>query len=83
MMLKAYSIRDAKAETFQQPFYKHTHGEAERDFTAVTRDPKTTLHQFPEDFDLYHIGVFDTDSGKFQSLDTPQHILKAISVINQ
>lgn len=78
MILKVYSIRDAKAEIFNPPFYKHTHGEAERDFKKITNDPKSFVNQFPEDFDLYYLGLFDDNTGKFQPLDTPEHQLKAI-----
>lgn len=83
MELKMYSVRDAKGEFYERPFYKHMHGEAERDFTAAARDPKSTINQFPEDFDLYFIGTYDTKTGVVKSLDTPQHMLKAISVLNQ
>lgn len=78
MLLKAYSLRDAKAEIFSPPFYKKTHGEAERDFTTLARDEKSTVYQYPDDYDLYYIGIYDDNTGSFKSLDTPQHIIKAI-----
>lgn len=78
--MRIYSIRDAKAEIFNAPFYKHTHGEAERDFTMLVNDEKSTVCKFPEDYDLYHLGSFDEKSGKAEWLDTPQHISKAINV---
>lgn len=77
MELKVYSIRDAKVSAFNMPFYKHTHGEAERDFHTLTKDEKSTVHQYPEDFDLYYLGTYDNITGQFQSLDSPQHIVKA------
>lgn len=83
MELKIYSIRDAKAEIFNAPFYKNTHGEAERDFTSLARDEKSNVHKYPEDFDLYFIGRYDDSTGKIQALDTPQHILKAVQVREQ
>lgn len=83
MELKIYSIRDSKGEIFNQPFIKKTHGEAERDFQTLCRDPKSTPAQYPEDFDLYYLGLYDDQSGKIQSLDTPQHITKAVNVINR
>lgn len=78
MQYKVFSIRDAKGELFHQPFFKVTHGEAERDFLAACKDPKTQLNQFPEDFDLYYLGTFDNVKGTFDSLPTPQHVTKAI-----
>lgn len=80
MIKKVFSIRDAKGEVFHQPFFKLTHGEAERDFKTLVNDDKSTLSQYPEDFDLYYLGEYDDQTGLVKSLDTPTHIVKAISV---
>lgn len=82
MILKAFSIRDAKSEIFHPPFFKTTHGEAERDFRTTANDPKTMICQHPEDFDLYFIGVYDDQTGRFDSQPTPQHLLKSIQCVN-
>lgn len=74
---KMFSIRDSKGEFYQTPFYMHTHGEAERAFTQLAKDPKSTVSQFPEDFDLYYLGEYDEKTGKFAPVDTPQHMVKA------
>lgn len=83
MVLKVYSIRDAKAEVFNTPFYQKTHGEAERSFQQLVNDEKSTVHKFSEDFDLYYLGQYDDQTGKFESLDTPQHMQKAIAFKHQ
>lgn len=83
MILKAFSIRDSKGEVFNPPFYKHTHGEAERDFTELCKDEKSMVKKYPEDFDLYYVGQWDDQKGIFISLDTPQHVVKAVSVISR
>lgn len=75
-----YSIRDSKSEIFNAPFYKSTHGEAERDFTKLVNDDKSMLSQFPEDFDLYYLGVYDDNTGKIMARDTPEHVTKAALV---
>lgn len=80
MMLKAYSIRDAKAEIYNDPFYRKTHGEAERDFSQLVNDPKSKIHEFPEDYDLYFVGEWNDNTGSFIPLDTPQHVQKAMHV---
>lgn len=80
MRLKAYSVRDSKGEVYHTPFFQKTHGEAERNFTALARDPKSQVSQFPEDYDLYYIGEYDDNTGKFESITTPQHIIKAVNV---
>jgi hypothetical protein len=81
MVLKIYSIRDTKGEVFHAPYFKTTHGEAERSFRQAANDDKTTISQFPEDFDLYYLGEYDDNTGKFKNLDTPQHVIKAIHCV--
>jgi len=83
MIKKMYSIRDAKAEAFHNPFFKVTHGEAERDFATAVNDEKTTLNQYPDDFDLYYLGEYNDNSGKLTSLDTPQHVVKAVQLLKK
>ncbi|QXP08473.1 MAG: nonstructural protein [Arizlama microvirus] len=81
MTLKMFSVRDAKAETFNPPFFKPTHGEAERAFRQLCKDEKSMVASYPDDFDLYYLGEYDDNTGKFQTLDTPQHLIKAIQCI--
>ena len=83
MIKKIFSIRDQKGEIFHPPFYKTTHGEAERDFQTTVNDEKSMLNKYPEDFDLYYLGEYDDQTGTFDSLDTPQHLLKAVSTISR
>lgn len=80
MVLKMYSVRDSKGEIFNQPFFQKTHGEAERTFKTLTNDEKSQVHNYPEDYDLYYLGEYDDQTGLVKSLDTPTHIVKAISV---
>jgi len=80
MQLKMYSIRDAKAEIFGAPFYKSTHGQAERDFKSLVNDKKSQVWVYPEDFDLYFIGTYDDSTGKVIPKDTPEHLLKAVQL---
>lgn len=83
MILKVYSVRDAKGEVFHTPFYKKTHGEAERDFLTLVSDASGTVSKYPEDFDLWFLGEYDDATGKLLPLDTPQHMMKAVQAIKQ
>lgn len=78
-----FSIRDSKAETFHQPWFAKNQAEAERNFTQLARDEKSTISQFPEDYDLYYIGTYDDERGVADPVDTPQHIAKAIALKQQ
>lgn len=75
-----FSIKDSAAEIYHPPFYKGTHGEAERDFQELVNDSKSQLHKFPQHFDLFYLGSYDSGTGKIQPLDTPEHVIKAIDV---
>lgn len=75
-----YSIRDSKSEVFNTPWFAKTHGEAERNFLALTNDQQSMVAKYPEDFDLYHVGTYDDQTGKLYPLETPQHIVKAVMV---
>jgi len=80
MELKIYTVRDSKAGFYGPPFYLRTHGEAERTFQQLANDPKTNVFTYPEDYDLYHLGEFDDQTGKANIIDTPQHIIKAVAL---
>jgi len=80
MQLKIYTIRDSKGEFYGPPFFQKTHGEAERSFHTLVNDPKSNVNTYPEDFDLYHLGEYDDQTGKIRPLDTPSHIIKAIAL---
>jgi len=80
MRLKAFTIRDSKGEVFNTPFFQKTHGEAERSFMELTRDPKSMVSKYPDDFDLYYIGEYDDQTGVVKSLETPQHLAKAATI---
>jgi hypothetical protein len=78
VILKMFTIRDAKAEVFNTPFFQKTHGEAERSFRSACQDEKTNIFKYPEDFDLYYLGEYDDQTGKFKPMDTPVHCVKGI-----
>ena len=77
---KLYSVRDSKGEIFNPPYFAKTHGEAERNFKRLVNDSQSMPSHYPEDYDLYYVGDFNDATGVLNALDTPQHIIKAISV---
>lgn len=82
MILKAFAIHDQKSKAFHTPFFKHTHGEAERDFKTAVNDTSSSsmLSKYPEDFDLYHVGEYDDQTGLFTALPTPAVVTKAVTL---
>lgn len=82
MKLEMYSIRDAKG-VYSVPYFKRSHGDAEREFFKLTNDKQTNISQFPEDFDLYYVGSYEDETGTFNPLDTPRHMLKAVNCVSK
>lgn len=83
MKLQMYSVRDAKASVFHPPYFNRSHGEAERNFDQLVNDPKSVQCQYPEDWDLYHLGEYDDESGQMSTLPSPKHLIKAVDVKRQ
>lgn len=81
MIYKLFSVRDSKSEIFHSPWFFKTHGEAEREFRTVVNTEKSKLAQFPEDYDLYYVGEYDDNTGKFNPVDSPQHVIKAVNCV--
>lgn len=83
MKLLVISIRDDKTEVFNTPWFKSTLGEATRDFEMGVNDKRTVLSSSPQDFKLYKIGEYDTNTGKLTPEDSPVHIIDAIQCVKK
>jgi len=77
MRLNIYSIKDQKAEVYGQPFYQSADGEATRTLHQLTNDEKSMQYKYPDDYDLYRLGIYDDNTGLFIPETTPIHIAKA------
>ncbi len=69
MILKMYCIRDRATDSFGNPMFMVSDGQAIRSFTdEVNRaDKDNNLYAHPDDFDLYVLGEYDSASAKFTS----------------
>jgi len=69
MIMQMMSVRDVKSDSFGNPWFAPTVGMAVRSFTdEVNRDENSsTAAKHPEDFQLYHLGSFESTSGTFET----------------
>lgn len=81
--MKIFTIRDSKSDIYNSPFYARTHGEAERHFVTLCNDPESMVYKFKDDFDLYCLGDWDEINGVIETKETPEHLLKAINVVQK
>lgn len=80
MVQRLYSIRDIKTD-FKIPFAALTDQEASRTFARLINDPKAgMIHDYYEDYELYFVGMFDSDTGLFEQPDRPSHLVKGMAL---
>jgi len=81
MEFQLISVRDQKGEAFAPPKAHKTIGEAERFLQHLvnTKSDGNFLNLYPEDFDMYHLGSFDDQTGKMNLFDSPRHLTKVIN----
>lgn len=75
MILQIFCVRDRATDQYGNPMFLVSSGQAIRSFSdEINRaDAQNQLNTHPEDFDLYHLGQFNTDSGVFDT-HTPRQI---------
>lgn len=77
-----FCIRDVKSG-FLQPTVEVNAGVAVRNFEhAVLRNEDSLFFSHPEDYSLFLIGTFDTDSGVITPQTVPEEVVSAGAVIN-
>lgn len=81
MKLKVFTCYDCKVESYGNPFFMKTKGEAIRGFAEVSNDEKSQIAKYPEDFTLFELGEYDDSNGKFVLHSTPISIGKAIEFV--
>lgn len=80
MKLQAYSVYDHASETFAAPFFVPKEALALRVLTDLVNNPRTDVGQYPKDFELFHIGHYDTGSAVLTS-EKPTMIKRANAML--
>ena len=76
MKMKIFCVRDRATIQFGNPMFLVSQGQAVRSFVdEVNRAEKENqIYQHPDDFDLYSLGDYDTETGIFET-GIPEQIL--------
>jgi len=76
MIKQVYAVRDGKACIYHAPFTVLNEAVAVRMVhNAVNADDQGELSFNASDFDLYHLGEFDDESGKLDVFEAPKHVV--------
>lgn len=73
MKIHLYSVRDIKAQTFLQPTPIVNNDVAIRSFGFAINDVNTDYGKHPNDYDLFLVANFETETGQVHSYE-PQLI---------
>ena len=67
MKLQIFAVFDRKTAQYGTPMFLVNAGQAIRSFSDEINknDEQSILFKHPDDFDLYELGIFDTDEGIF------------------
>lgn len=63
MKLRAFAVRDEKAEAFLRPFFAETRGLAIRSFSDAVNDKSSPFFAHSADYTLFEIGSFQVELG--------------------
>ena len=79
--LSLYSVRDSKADSFGVPFTAVNDNVASRMFEQLANDEASTIYNYPEDYNLYKIGSFNTTHGELNP-QKPEHVISGLKCRN-
>lgn len=83
MIKKVFTVYDAKAELYMEPFMFSNQGEAIRGFIDVCNDPKTVFYKHPEDYTLFYIADYDNSIGNYHALSAKVPLGTAIEYMKK
>ena len=82
-MKNIYSIRDLDNEEFFEPFLLWDNESAIEYTSRKVNDITSRLNQFPGEYELYHIGSFNSDTGIITGYEEPKLIINCIQLLTK
>lgn len=80
MLQQLFSVLDSKANNYLPPFASLNEATASRQFSSAVQQEGHEFNQHAEDFTLWLLGEFDTESASLRS-QTPKLIASASELI--
>lgn len=77
------SIKDKKAEVFNQIIQLKNKAVAIREFETLVTDEKSPLNKFSKDYALYALATYDENTGEIQVLKEPTLVAEAEELIQK
>lgn len=83
MILQIFALRDRQADMYLNPLFLPSVGMAVRSISdEVNRNGDATnmVSNHPEDFELFHLGAFDTSVARFDLFSDPKSIALCVNL---
>ena len=78
-----FTVFDAKAENFGMPIFFPQKAAAMRAFQDQVQQEGTLLNKHPEDFTLFEVGYFESDTAEVTKLEPKVALASGLDYINQ
>lgn len=72
--MKMLAVRDRAIDAFMNPFVVQALGQGIRSFSDEVNNSQSPMFSHPDDYDLYHIGDYDSDTGLVVACTPPRMI---------
>ena len=80
MNLLMYVVRDSVSGVYDRPMCARSEGEMVRGFGDIAKDPKHPVGMHPEHYALYHVGLYNDNTGKIEPM-APVHVVNAVDLV--
>jgi hypothetical protein len=83
--MKIFSIYDAKAQAYIQPFFSPTNGTAIRSFQSACNETNSNFNRYAADYTLFEIGEWEEQHGNITPHDLKKSLgtaLEYITILN-
>lgn len=79
------TVLDLVSQQYGRPFFTVSTGSAIRGFSDEVNEPheQSVLYRHPDDFQLFCLGSFDDETGKFALDDVPQMLVSGSQIKDQ
>lgn len=83
MKLGMYAVFDKKQRWYQFPFASQNQDDAKRAMTVrfTQNEVFPVMKQFPEDFDIYEVAVYETLEGVVEAYDKPIFVINCADIV--
>lgn len=80
MLLQIVTIYDRATEAYGRPVFVNHTGEALRSFMDEANNPQSEIGKHPNDYELFAVGVYDTDTAAFTQ-NTSERLARASDMV--